>query len=100
MAEAIEITRNRRALQEQYNTEHGITPTNIVSTIKSLGLGGSKRTDRPPETNLSVDRRIKKLEIEMDVAATNLDFELAAELRDELIELRQEQEKKRTKRAR
>ena len=94
MAEAIDITRRRREIQETYNTEHNITPTNIVSSIKTLGLG-KQRPEHIHESTGSVEKRIKKLEIEMDVAATNLDFELAAELRDEIIELRKDQEKKR-----
>ena len=89
MTEAIGETNRRRTIQDAYNKEHGITPKTIVSSIKEIGLKG-KRTDDvlgelPSE---KLETRIKRLEFEMDVAAANLDYERAAELRDALIELR------------
>lgn len=87
MTEAIDITYKRRAIQHQHNLDNGITPETIVSRIKDTGLKGKKLHDdqihgENPKT------RIKRLELEMDVASANLDFELAAEIRDELLEMR------------
>jgi excinuclease ABC subunit B len=90
MVEAIDITTRRRAVQHQYNQEHGITPVTIVSSIKEIGLKG-KRTDTSALEELpseKLDAAIKRMEFEMDVASGNLDFERAAELRDSLITLR------------
>jgi excinuclease ABC subunit B len=90
MVEAIDITTRRRAVQHQYNIEHGITPVTIVSSIKEIGLKG-KRTDTSSLDELpseKLEATIKRMEFEMDVASGNLDFERAAELRDSLITLR------------
>lgn len=88
MDKAIGETNRRRAVQEAYNKAHGITPTTIVSSIKEIGLKGKKLA----KTDYSGDPRavLKRLELEMDVAASNLDFETAAELRDKISELREE----------
>lgn len=88
MDKAIGETNRRRAVQEAYNEAHGITPTTIVSSIKEIGLKGKKLA----KTDYSGDPRavLKRLELEMDVAASNLDFEMAAELRDKISELREE----------
>lgn len=87
MEEAMGITTRRRAIQHQYNLDHGITPETVVSRIKDTGLKGKKLHEEPvPGENIRT--RIKRLELEMDVASANLDFELAAEIRDELIALR------------
>jgi excinuclease ABC subunit B len=90
MVEAIGITTRRRAVQHQYNLDHGITPVTIVSSIKEIGLKG-KRVDTSALEELpseKLDAAIKRMEFEMDVASGNLDFERAAELRDSLIALR------------
>ena len=88
MEKAIGETERRRSVQEAYNEAHGITPTTIVSSIKEIGLKGKKLA----KTDYSGDPRavLKRLELEMDVAASNLDFEMAAELRDKISELREE----------
>lgn len=96
MVEAIHITTERRAVQHAYNVEHGITPTTIVSSIKSLTIAGRAET---PESDADSENAIpaglnraqylKKLELEMDVASANLDFEEAARLRDRIFDIRQ-----------
>lgn len=94
MDEAITITKNRREIQHQYNVDHGITPQTIISSIKEIGLKG-KRADTELETlpTEKLDAAIRRYELEMDVAASNLDFELAAEIRDTLINLRRKKRK-------
>ena len=94
MDEAITITKNRREIQHQYNLDHGITPQTIISSIKEIGLKG-KRVDTELETlpTEKLDAAIRRYELEMDVAASNLDFELAAEIRDTLINLRRKKRK-------
>lgn len=90
MIEAIEETNRRRAVQIAYNTEHGITPKTVISSVKEVSIP-KKKTEifaggEVTKEKLSV--YIKRLELEMDVAAANLDFERAAEIRDELMSVR------------
>jgi excinuclease ABC subunit B len=95
MRDAISETYRRREIQQAYNAEHGITPTTIVSKIKSLELPSKKKDyETPALTGKSKDKLLKRLELEMDVAAANLEFERAAELRDEILALNREDEEK------
>lgn len=98
MAAAIRETERRRALQEAYNREHGITPETIRSSIKELlqtvyerdyytvevPAAGEETFDSPE----ALERRIAELEARMREAARRLDFEQAAELRDRVRALR------------
>jgi excinuclease ABC subunit B len=103
MARTIEETDRRRRLQEEYNREHGIVPETIVKSIEevlSQTAVVEARTDgdgEPPErlpeaTGESPDREemMARLEKEMLEAAGKLEFELAASLRDRILELRAE----------
>jgi excinuclease ABC subunit B len=98
MAKALRETNRRRELQVAYNTEHNITPQTIVKeTTNSLLESLRGRADiLPAETREEISatrlefigkdlpKAIKKLEAEMKQAAKNLDFERAAQLRDQL----------------
>lgn len=90
MVDAIDETNRRRAVQIAYNTEHGITPTTIISSVKEVSIP-KKKTEIFAGGELTKEKvwvYIKRLELEMDVAAANLDFERAAEIRDELLSVR------------
>jgi excinuclease ABC subunit B len=94
MKRAIDETNRRRALQEAYNQEHGITPTTIVKAIRA-GIDvelKARRTAREmvsqSEGEYDVTEMLRMLEDEMMDAANNLEFEKAAELRDKIKELR------------
>ncbi len=90
MTDAIAETNRRREIQHAYNIEHGITPTTIISSVKEVGIP-RKKTEifaGGEMTKEKLETYIKRLELEMDVAAANLDFERAAELRDELLLMR------------
>lgn len=89
MEEAIEITSRRREIQNEYNIKHNITPTTIISSIKDIGVKGKRKSEVSLPDDMPLDTKIKKLELEMDVASANLDFEKAAELRDALFELKE-----------
>ncbi|WP_435119564.1 excinuclease ABC subunit UvrB [Halolamina sp. C58] len=95
MTSAIEETRRRRAIQQRYNEEHGFEPTTIEKEIGETNLPGSK-TDAAGAANAEVGdaddaaRQIERLEERMEEAADNLEFELAADIRDRIRELRQE----------
>lgn len=93
MRRAINITYYRRWLQEQYNKEHSITPKTIFSNIKDMWIK-TKKKDLDKIDKASLTKELKRLELEMDIAAANLEFEKAAELRDMIIELKREKRKK------
>lgn len=90
MRDAIIETYRRRYIQNQYNQDHGITPTTVISSIKEVSIPSKKTEifDGGNMTRENLKTYIKRLELEMDIAAANLDFEKAAELRDELIEIK------------
>lgn len=87
MQETMDITARRRKIQIEYNKKHHITPTTIISSIKDLGFKDKKEVvDKIPKW-IDKEAYIRRLELEMDIAAANLDFEKAAELRDVILEL-------------
>lgn len=86
MQETIDITSERRALQIRYNEAHDMTPTTIISSIKDLWFKGKDHPIEVPK-GITPEAYVKRLELEMDVAAANLDFERAAQLRDTILSL-------------
>ena len=92
MAKAMSETNRRRALQEAYNKEHGITPETVRNAIRNVLEVTRKVEESAPET-LTEDERnalMRQIEEEMIGAARELEFERAAELRDQLLKLRGE----------
>ncbi|HSK29298.1 MAG TPA: UvrB/UvrC motif-containing protein, partial [Candidatus Limnocylindria bacterium] len=96
MKRAIDETERRRSLQKKFNEAHGITPQSIVKALGSplikiydadyvdVPLAADKPASyRPAE----LPRMIRKLQKEMKQAAERLEFERAAELRDQIREL-------------
>lgn len=87
---AIKITRDRRKKQAEYNKKHGITPTTIKKKIKDISADlGGKDIKEILAVELQADphnieKIIKEKEKEMRDAAKNLEFELAAILRDQI----------------
>lgn len=96
MQAAIDETTRRRAIQEAYNTEHGITPTSIAKDIDE-GIRSiiPKKDDAKPKLNLNKIPKdeyaslAKELTGQMELASANLEFEKAAELRDLIAEIKQ-----------
>ncbi len=100
MRRAIDETNRRRAIQEAYNTEHGIVPTSIVKEVRDLTdrvrmmVTDEMKADVGDAVSLAslpneeLNRMIKELEKEMRAAAQALEFEKAAVLRDQITELR------------
>ena len=96
MRGAIDETNRRRAIQEKYNEEHGITPTTIKKAVRDLisitkkAVETVDKLEKDPE---SMDREeltklIGKIQKQMQKAAAELNFEAAAELRDKMLELK------------
>jgi excinuclease ABC subunit B len=96
MTAAIGETNRRRAIQEAYNVKHGITPQTIVKAVHNIAEEGKKLELRRPHydhTKIPKDekkRLMEELEKQMEIAAQNLEFEKAADLRDEMELLRRE----------
>lgn len=106
MQKSLDETERRRKIQIEYNEKHGITPTTIIKSAANPILDALRRKDHledtiegilaqelPDKEKLSkkdIIRTIDKLEAEMKKAASSLDFEEAAIIRDKLKELRAE----------
>lgn len=96
MKKAIAETNRRRKIQEEYNIEHGITPQTIRKKVRDL-ISITKKVEKEiyqmDKDMESMNRKEleavgKKLTKQMQSAAAELNFELAAELRDRLVELK------------
>ena len=96
MKRAIDETYRRRNLQDVYNRENSIEPQSIQKAVHDItesikGIAesrGSYRTVRQEMSREDMFRVIKDLEVQMKDAARNLEFEKAAQVRDEIFELR------------
>ena len=94
MKAAIDETERRRSIQQKYNEEHGITPKSVSKSIRSVIEATHAADDEaqykgknPLElTKKELMEYIKKLETEMKQAAKDLQFERAAQLRDQIFE--------------
>jgi excinuclease ABC subunit B len=98
MKHAMDETTRRRAVQRQYNIDHGITPTTIIRAVMNINPASgtidylnvpklSKEAQASGGADVDVDERLAAMRLEMFSAAENLDFERAARLRDELKKL-------------
>ena len=91
MQEAISETARRRTIQEKYNEEHHIIPKTISKEIKDVISNEVKEKTKKKNISKKEKERIyHDLEMEMQNAAKNLDFERAMELRDILFEMKSE----------
>ena len=96
MQAAMDETKRRRTIQEAYNKEHGITPTTIKKAVRDLisitkeAEKTSQKLEKEPESMNADEIRklIEKVEKQMRRAAADLDFETAASLRDQMLELK------------
>lgn len=102
MQYAIDETNRRRAIQEAYNTKHGITPAGINKAIgDSLRAEVGAESKEAKTAKLNLDKipkdeyasLVKDLSLQMDLAAQNLEFEKAADLRDLIAQIKGKMEK-------
>ena len=98
MRVAIEETERRRAIQQQYNEAHGITPQTIHKSVRDL-ISISKKVaqeelkfTKDPESmsKKELEKLVKEVTKKMEKAAAELNFEAAAELRDRMIALKEQ----------
>ncbi len=95
MQAAIDETNRRRDIQQEFNSEHNITPTSVNKAIgEGLRAIIPMKDDKKPKLDLKKIPKdeykslVKDLTGQMDLASANLDFEHAAELRDMIAEIR------------
>ena len=95
MNKAISETNRRRAIQEKYNEEHGITPTTIKKAVRDLiriskqaeSAGVQLKKDPESMNRKELEKLLENLEKQMKKAALDLNFEAAIELREKIKEL-------------
>lgn len=96
MRNAIDDTNRRRKIQAKYNEEHDITPQTIKKAVRDL-ISISKKVETSSEditkdiesmSEKEIDKLVAKIKKQMHTAAAELNFELAAKLRDQLIEIK------------
>jgi excinuclease ABC subunit B len=98
MKQAIGETNRRRALQCEYNKEHGITPATVVRAVMNMNPDSGiidylnipklrRAEDAAGDMNVDLAEQLQAIRLEMFAAAENLEFEKAARLRDQLKRL-------------
>jgi len=96
MKGAMEETERRRAIQEAYNKKHGITPQTIIKAIKDIAEEHSKQKlsrkkyDHQKIPKDEKKRLVEELKAQMEIASENMEYEKAADLRDEIELLKRE----------
>ncbi len=89
MRKAINLTYYRRELQQKYNKKNNIVPKTIFSSIKDIWITSKKaKRDYSDLDKKELNKEIFRLELEMDVASWNMEYEKAAELRDKILYLK------------
>ncbi len=89
MREAIEETKRRRQIQEEYNQKHGITPKTIEKEIKEVVSNNATNKPKEKLSKKEKQQMLIQVEEEMKEAARAMDFERAMELRDIYFELKE-----------
>ena len=93
MDAAIKETQRRREIQDAYNQAHGIVPKTIIKSVRDLIEISSPTAERKGRSGVKMtkaerEREILRLERQMKEAARMMEYEYAAVLRDQIIELR------------
>ncbi len=91
MQRAIDETKRRRALQEEFNKKHGIVPKTIIKNIRGA-ISGLQEAEESEKEEYDIEVMLADMKAEMLIAAENLEFERAAELRDRIKKLEKEME--------
>jgi excinuclease ABC subunit B len=98
MRKALSETNRRRQIQQAYNEAHGITPTTIVKKVRDL-ISISKKAEKDAKemekdmesmSRQELEELVKTITKQMHTAAAELNFELAARLRDKMVEIKKQ----------
>ena len=98
MQKALSETNRRRQIQHDYNLKHGITPTSIQKKVRDL-ISISKKVEQDVKdmekdfesmTKQELNEVVKRITKQMHTAAAELNFELAAQFRDKMIEVKKQ----------
>ena len=99
MRNAIDETNRRRSIQQRYNEEHGITPQTIKKAVRDLiriskkveeTEAGDIQKDIESMSRKELEQLVDKIKKKMNTAAAELNFELAANLRDQMLEIKKQ----------
>ena len=99
MRNAIDETNRRRSIQQRYNEEHGITPQTIKKAVRDLiriakkveeTETGDIQKDIESMSRKELEQLVDKIKRKMNTAAAELNFELAANLRDQMLEIKKQ----------
>ena len=99
MRNAIDETNRRRSIQQRYNEEHGITPQTIKKAVRDLiriskkveeTEAGDIQKDIESMSRKELEQLVDKIKRKMNTAAAELNFELAANLRDQMLEIKKQ----------
>ena len=93
MQAAISETKRRRQIQDAYNKAHGIEPKTVIKSVRDLieissSTGEKKGRNGIKMTKAEKEKEIARLEKQMKEAARMMEYEYAAVLRDQIIQLR------------
>ena len=92
MKRAINETTKRRKIQEAYNKAHKVSPASIVTTVKDSLSGMGKKDEEENDYRLPnkefLKEHLKRLSLMLDMARRNLQFEKAAEIKEEIERLK------------
>ena len=97
MRNAIDETNRRRSIQQRYNEEHGITPQTIKKAVRDLiriskkveeTENGDIQKDAESMSHKELEQLVEEIKRKMNTAAAELNFELAASLRDQMLEIK------------
>ena len=93
MRAAIDETERRREIQDAYNKAHGVVPRTVIKSVRELIEISSPTAERRGRTGVKMtkaekEKEIARLEKQMKEAARMMEYEYAAVLRDQIIELR------------
>ncbi len=100
MKQAIGETQRRRKIQEEYNKKHGITPKTIQKAIRddlAQKVPEEKKIEISDIPKDEVERIVRDMRKQMEIASKNLEFETAAKLRDQIRDIRAKLESKKIK---
>ncbi len=88
MKKAIDLNYYRRWIQAEYNKKHWVSPETVFSSIKEVAVSAGTKREYSLSTEKDIKKTLARLELEMDIAAANMEYEKAAEIRDEILDIK------------